>query len=46
LGDISGKDVLDLACGEGFFTRLIKQKTTGKVYGVDISENMISLAKS
>jgi len=25
LGDLRGLDVLDLACGEGFYTRLIKQ---------------------
>ena len=45
LGDISQKSVLDLACGEGFYTRRIKQKTAGTVVGVDISEKMIRLAK-
>jgi SAM-dependent methyltransferase len=30
LGDISQKSVLDLACGEGFYTRRIKRKGAGK----------------
>ena len=45
LGDISQKSVLDLACGEGFYTRRIKKMTTAAVVGVDISEKMIKLAK-
>ncbi|MGD2186190.1 MAG: class I SAM-dependent methyltransferase [Desulfobacterales bacterium] len=45
LGDLSQKSVLDLACGEGFYTRRIKRKGADKVVGVDISEKMIRLAK-
>ena len=45
LGDISQRSVLDLACGEGYYTRRIKQKGADKVVGVDISEEMIRLAK-
>ena len=45
LGDISQKSVLDLACGEGFYTRRIKRKGAGPVVGVDISREMIRLAK-
>jgi SAM-dependent methyltransferase len=45
LGDISQKSVLDLACGEGFYTRRIKRKGAGTVVGVDISGEMIRLAK-
>jgi 2-polyprenyl-3-methyl-5-hydroxy-6-metoxy-1,4-benzoquinol methylase len=45
LGDISQKSVLDLACGEGYYTRRIKRKGADKVAGVDISEEMILLAK-
>lgn len=37
---------MELGCGEGFFTRPLKQKGAGKVVGVDISEAMIVLAKS
>jgi SAM-dependent methyltransferase len=46
LGDLSHKRVLDLACGSGHSTRLIKQHTrAGTVIGVDISEKQIELAK-
>lgn len=45
LGPLSNEDVIDLACGEGFYTRKFRALTTGRVYGVDFSENMISLAK-
>jgi SAM-dependent methyltransferase len=45
LGDISQKSVLDLACGEGFYTRRIKRKGADTVVGVDISGKMIRLAK-
>jgi len=48
LGDISNCDVLDLACGEGYYTRIIRKMVApqNKVFGVDISEDMIELAKS
>lgn len=45
LGDIRGKTVLDLACGEGFYTRLLKQAGAAEVTGVDISSEMIHLAE-
>jgi SAM-dependent methyltransferase len=45
LGDISQKSVLDLACGEGYYTRRIKQMGANRVVGVDISAKMIRLAK-
>lgn len=45
LGDVRGKEVLDLACGEGFYTRLIKQVGAAEVTGVDISAAMIQLAE-
>jgi ubiquinone/menaquinone biosynthesis C-methylase UbiE len=43
---LSNEDVLDLACGTGFYTRIIKTITTGKVYGIDISEDMINHAQT
>jgi ubiquinone/menaquinone biosynthesis C-methylase UbiE len=43
-GDVTGKSVLDLACGEGFYTRLYKLKGAAEVVGVDLSEQMIVLA--
>jgi SAM-dependent methyltransferase len=45
VGDLAGKSVLDLACGEGFQTRLLKQKGAARVVGVDISAGMIDLAR-
>jgi len=41
---VSGKLVLDLACGEGYNTRILAKKGA-KVTGVDFSEKMIELAK-
>jgi ubiquinone/menaquinone biosynthesis C-methylase UbiE len=45
LGDLRGLSVLDLACGEGFFTRFLKQAGAARVVGVDLSEGMIALAR-
>jgi ubiquinone/menaquinone biosynthesis C-methylase UbiE len=45
LGDVQGQEVLDLACGEGFYTRLIAAAGARRVVGVDISAAMISLAE-
>lgn len=45
-GDIHGKSVLDLACGYGLFSREYKNRGASKVIGVDISDNMIAIAKS
>jgi toxoflavin synthase len=45
LGDAAGRSVLDLACGEGFYTRLARQRGAARVTGVDLSEGMIQLAR-
>ena len=45
-GDLSNKDVLDLACGEGFYTRQLKLRGANNVEGVDISNAMIQLART
>ena len=45
MGDVTGKSILDLACGEGFYSRKFKQKGAAKVVGVDISEKMLELAR-
>ena len=45
LGDLSNQSVLDLACGEGFYTRQLKLRGASKVVGVDISKKMIELAE-
>lgn len=44
-GDLADLDVLDLACGEGFYTRQIKYRGAAQVTGVDISDGMIRLAR-
>lgn len=41
----TGKSVLDLACGEGFYTRKLKRLECERLVGVDISQEMIALAK-
>ncbi|MCE9568296.1 MAG: class I SAM-dependent methyltransferase [Planctomycetes bacterium] len=45
IGDVTGKSVLDVACGEGFYTRMIRQRGAAKVTGVDLSAGMIELAR-
>lgn len=45
LGDVRGKHVLDLACGEGFYTRRIRAAGAERVVGVDVSREMIQLAR-
>jgi toxoflavin synthase len=45
LGELEEKSLLDLACGEGFYTRQFKHQGGARVVGVDISEKMIELAK-
>jgi toxoflavin synthase len=45
IGDVKGKRVLDVACGEGHFTRMVANAGAAAVVGVDISERMIDLAR-
>lgn len=44
LGDVKGKKVLDIACGEGYFSGLLSNMGA-KVTGLDIGEELISIAK-
>ena len=46
IGDPAGKTLIDIACGEGFYTRLMRQRGAAKVTGVDLSEKMIALARA
>jgi len=46
IGDPTELSVLDLACGEGFYTRLIRHRGAARVRGLDLSEGMIALAQS
>jgi ubiquinone/menaquinone biosynthesis C-methylase UbiE len=44
VGSVRGKQVLDLACGEGSNTRILAKKGA-RVVGVDFSKRMIELAR-
>jgi 2-polyprenyl-3-methyl-5-hydroxy-6-metoxy-1,4-benzoquinol methylase len=44
VGALEGKRVLDVACGCGFYTRLLKHRGAAQVTGIDISPEMIRLA--
>ena len=45
LGNVQAKSLLDLACGDGYYTRLIKQQGTFQTVGGDISQKMIDRAR-
>jgi len=44
IGDLQNKSVIDLACGEGYYTRLLRHAGARSVLGVDLSACMIDLA--
>jgi ubiquinone/menaquinone biosynthesis C-methylase UbiE len=43
-GEVAGRSVLDLACGDGHYTRLLKALGGERVVGLDVSRRMIELA--
>ena len=45
LGDLSGANALDMACGDGFYTRWLKRAGASKATGVDVSAEMIRRAE-
>lgn len=45
LGDVRGQAVLDLACGDGDYTRAIRRRGAQPVWGVDLSPEMIRVAR-
>ena len=45
LGSVEGKTVMDMACGDGYYTRLLKRAGAAEVTGIDISAEMIRLAE-
>src|SRR5436190_12533360 len=45
LGPLAGRTVLDLACGSGFYSRLLRAARAGCVVGVDLSPAMVALAR-
>jgi ubiquinone/menaquinone biosynthesis C-methylase UbiE len=44
LGDIKGKQIVDLACGQGIFSRLLADKGAS-VVGVDLGKELIDIAE-
>ena len=46
LGDVAGKTVIDVACGEGYLSRRVRKAGAAQVVGIDISERMIDLANT
>lgn len=46
VGDVSGKSVLDLASGTGFYSREFKRRGASCVLGVDISSAMVDAARA
>jgi len=46
IGDLSGRAVVDLACGEGHYTRMLPGLGAKAVVGVDGSAGMIDLARA
>src|SRR3954463_3232826 len=45
-GDVAGRAVIDLACGEGHYTRELRRRGAARVVGVDLSAEMIRLAEA
>ena len=45
-GDVAEKAVIDLACGEGYYTRALREQGAARIIGVDLSRAMIGLAEA
>lgn len=45
-GEMAGRAVLDLGCGEGYCARELKRRGAGDYLGVDLSANMIEAARA
>lgn len=45
-GDVAGRSVLDLGCGEGYCARALKRRGAGNYVGIDLSANMIDAARA
>lgn len=46
LPDVTGKSVLDVASGTGYYTRLLRRLGAARVLGVDASAEMVAYARS
>jgi SAM-dependent methyltransferase len=45
LGDVSGQSVLDVGCGDGLYSRLVRRLGAASVVGTDVSDEMIKHAR-
>jgi 2-polyprenyl-3-methyl-5-hydroxy-6-metoxy-1,4-benzoquinol methylase len=45
-GDVSGLDIIDLGCGEGYCSRELAGRGAGSVTGVELSNEMVQIAKA
>lgn len=45
-GDVNGRSVLDIGCGEGYCARELKRRGAGDYLGIDLSSNMIEAANA
>jgi SAM-dependent methyltransferase len=45
MDEVSGLSILDLACGDGFYTRQLKLRGALEVIGVDLSQAMVAMAQ-
>jgi toxoflavin synthase len=46
LGSLAGQSAIDYACGGGYYTRLLKRLGAARVLGVDLSPQMIAVARA
>jgi len=45
IDDVQGKTILDVACGSGYYTKLLRRGGASEVVGVDVSEAMVDVAR-
>mgnify|MGYP001191697105 CR=1 FL=1 len=46
IGDVTGRSVLDVGCGSGLYTRLLKRMGARRVVGLDRSAGMVDHARA
>ncbi|MCY4120255.1 MAG: class I SAM-dependent methyltransferase [Acidobacteria bacterium] len=46
LGNVTGAKALDMACGDGYYTRLLKRSGASEATGVDVSAEMLRRAEA
>lgn len=44
--DLQAANILDVGCGQGMYLRNLQKLTSGSLYGVDISEEMLKVART